>query len=131
MKRLLIALAIALSIYGIAVGTGTLLYTTGTIATGATHSDCDGIKKQLADERYGGHEEDVPQSELKQATKDCLAAHELTEREAFREEYLFWAIWPGVICAVIFLLWPAWSRILHNQEEADLADEAPRLEPGT
>ncbi len=131
MKRLAIAAAIALSIYGLAVGAGSLLYATGVIATGATHSDCDGIKKQLADDRYGGHEDDVPQEELKQATKDCLATHELTEREAFREEYLFWPIWPGVICAAIFLLWPAWSRILENQDEADLAEQASRLEPGT
>ena len=131
MKRLAIAAAVALSIYGIAVGVGTLLYTTGAIATGATHNDCDGIKKQIAEERYGGREKDVPQEELKQATQACLATYELTENEAFREEYLFWSIWPGVISAIVFLLWPAWARILHNQDEADLAEQASRLEPGT
>ena len=130
MQRLLIALVIALGIYGIAVGVGSLLYATGAIATGATHNDCGELKKDIADERYGGDEEHVLQEELKQATIVCLAEHELTEREAFRSEWLFWSIWPGVICAVIFLLWPMWSRTLENQEEAEAAEQAPRLEPG-
>ncbi len=41
MKRIAAAAAIALAIYGLAVGAGSLLYATGTIATGATHNDCD------------------------------------------------------------------------------------------
>lgn len=131
MKRMLIALAMAVGIYAFAAGLGTLLYTTGVIATGATHNDCDSIKKQIADDRYGGQEEDVPQEELKLATQACLETHELTKREAFREEYLFWSIWPSIICAIVYLLWPAWSRILQNQDEADLAEQAPRMEPGT
>jgi hypothetical protein len=130
-KRLLIALAIAAGIYGIAAGTGTLLYTAGVIATGATSNTCDGIKQQIAEDRYNGDEERVPREELKLATQQCLARHELTKEEAFREEYLFWSIWPGVISALVFLLWPAWSRILQNQDEAELAEQAPRLEAGT
>jgi hypothetical protein len=140
MKRILIAVVIALGIYGIAVGTGSILYATGTIATGPTHNDCGELKQVIADREYGGDEEHVPQQQLKQETIDCLAgkglydeegSHFLTEEEAFREEYLFWAIWPGVICAVIFLLWPAWSRTLENQDAADVAEQAARLEPGT
>ena len=41
MKRIVSAAAIALAIYGLAVGAGSLLYATGAIATGATHNDCD------------------------------------------------------------------------------------------
>ena len=67
----------------------------------------------------GIDERDVEQRDIKQRAATCLATHELTEREAFRSEYLFWGAWPAAICAVIFLLWPAWSRILHNQEQSD------------
>jgi hypothetical protein len=139
MKRILVALVIAGGIYGIAVGTGSILYATGTIPTGPTHNDCGDLKGRIADRDYHGNEEEVPQSVLKQETIDCLAgeglyvkegSHFLTEEEAFRSEWLFWSIWPGVICAVIFLLWPMWSRILENQEAAEVAEEAPRLEPG-
>jgi hypothetical protein len=138
-KRLGIAVVIVLGIYGIAVGTGSLLYATGTIATGPTHNDCGDLKQGIADREYHGDEEEVPQSQLKQETIDCLAGeglyteegtHFLTEEEAFRSEWLFWSIWPGVICAVIFLLWPAWTRILLRQDEAEATEEAPRLEPG-
>lgn len=137
-KRLLIAAAIALGIYGAALGTGAALYATGTIATGPTHNNCGDLKPVIADRQYGGDEEEVTQAELKQETIDCLVGtglyveegtHELTEREAFRSEYLFWALWPGVICAVIFLLWPMWSRILIEQEVAEAAGDAPRMEP--
>jgi hypothetical protein len=124
-QRVLIALAIAGVIYGVALGIGSMLFATGAIATGATHNDCEDFRERLAPQ-YGGDEEDVPQSAIKQLAEECLAGHELTEEEAFREEYLFWPAWPAVICAVIFLLWPAWSRILHNQEVAEgLAGEGP------
>lgn len=131
MKRILIAMLIAGGIYGIAVGVGSLLYATGTIATGATHNDCGELKQSIADREYGGDEEKVTQEQLKRETIDCLATHDLTEREAFRTEYLFGAIWPGVICALIFLVWPIWTRVLENQEAADMAEEASHLEPGT
>lgn len=138
MKRFGIAAAIAIVIYAAAVGTGSLLYATGTIATGPTHNDCGDLKPVIANRDHDGDKEEVPQSVLKQETIDCLAGdglyegdgHELTEKEAFQSEYLFWSIWPGVICAVIFLLWPRWSQILENQEQAELAEDAPRLEPG-
>lgn len=131
MKRILIALLIAGGIYGVAVGVGSLLYATGTIATGATHNDCGDLKQSIADREYGGDKDEVTQEQLKHETIECLATHELTAREAFRSEYLFWSIWPGVICALVFLIWPAWTRVLENQDEAELAEEAARLEPGT
>jgi hypothetical protein len=120
MKRLGIALAIAAVLYGAGLGVGSLLYATGVIATGATHNDCEGFREQIA-ERRGIDEEDVEQSEIKALAESCLAGHELTEEEAFREEYLFWPAWPAAICAVIFLAWPVWGRILHNQEDAEIA----------
>jgi hypothetical protein len=129
MKRIGIAMAIALGIYALAVGAGSALYATGLIATGATHNDCADFKETLAP-LYGGEEEDVPQAAIKAEAKRCLAGHELTEREAFRTEYLFWGTWPAVVCAVIFLAWPVWARILSNQEDAEDAAEAARLEMG-
>lgn len=129
-KRLGVAVVIAACIYGIALGVGSLLYATGAIATGATHNDCANFKEQLAPQ-YGGDEEDVPQSAIKALAQDCLAGHELTEREAFRTEYLMWAAWPAVVCAMIFLAWPAWSCALHRQDQAELAEEASRLTMGT
>ncbi len=130
MKRIVMALAIALAIYGAAVGVGSLLYATGAIATGATHNGCAGFRSKIADER-GIDDSDVPQQDVRDATRACLDQHTLTKREAFRSEYLFWSVWPAVICAVIFLAWPAWARILRNQEQAELAEEASRLEMGT
>jgi hypothetical protein len=110
---------------------GSLLYATDTIAIGATHNDCVGYKKEIADER-GIDENDVPQEEIKQRTQTCLDSHELTARDAFRSEYLFWSLWPGIICAVIFLLWPLWARTLNNQEVAeDEEEERERREHGT
>lgn len=123
MGRLLVALAIAAGIYGIALGVGSLLYVTDAIGTGATHNDCADFRRDIAHER-GIDEEDVPQSEIKARTQECLVRHELTAREAFRSEYLFWSIWPGVICAAIVLAWPVWARTLHNQEQADAAEHA-------
>jgi hypothetical protein len=118
LQRLVFALAIAVIIYGVSLSVGLVLYGTGAIATGATHNDCENFREELAPQ-YGGDEEDVPQSAIKALAEECLAGHELTEEEAFREEYLFWPVWPAAICAVIFLLWPAWSRILHHQETAE------------
>lgn len=118
LQRLMVAVLIAAGIYGISVGVGSLLYATGTIATGATHNNCDDFRKDLAEEQ-GIDEEDVRQSDIKRLAETCLASHELTENEAYRTEYLIWAAWPAVICALIFLAWPFWARILHNQEVAD------------
>ena len=120
MKRVGVALAIAAVLYGVGLGVGSLLYATGVIATGATHNDCEGFREQIAEER-GIDEEDVEQRDIKALAEACLAGHGLTEEEAFREEYLLWSAWPAAICAVIFLVWPIWSRILHNQEEAEIA----------
>lgn len=128
-RRIIIALVIAGGIYGISVGIGSVLYATGAIATGATHNDCPNYREDLARE-LDIDEEDVPDERVKSATEECLAEHELTEREAFRSEYLFWPIWPGVISAVVFLLWPLWSNVLHRQEQADIAREAANLDPG-
>lgn len=123
--RILLALLIAGVIYGASLGAGSVLYASGTIATGATHNDCEDFKHLIAEEQ-GIDEEDVEQSEIKARTQECLDDHELTEREAFREEYLFWPVWPAGICALIFLLWPLWARVLSNQEHADEAEgEAP------
>lgn len=121
MGRLLIALAIAGGIYGIALGIGTTLYVTDAIGTGATHNDCADYRKEIADER-GIDEEDVPQRDIKERTQTCLDEHELSAREAYRSEYLFWSIWPGVISALIFLVWPVWARTLHNQDQAETAE---------
>jgi hypothetical protein len=117
-RRLLVAAALALGIYGAAAGAGALLYATGAIAIGPTHNDCEGYRKDIARER-GIDESDVPQSEIKERTAACLAGHKLTEETALREEYLMWAAWPAVVVAVIYLLWPAWARILDRQEAAD------------
>ena len=127
MKRIGVAVALALAIYGVALGVGSLLYATGTIATGATHNDCD---RALIARTLGKAQDDLTQQELKTETAKCLDQHTLTKGDAFRSEYLFWSAWPGVICAVIFLLWPIWTRILRNQEDAERAAEAARLDMG-
>ena len=118
MRRVLTAAIIAAVIYGVALGAGSLLYATGAIATGATHNDCANFAEALAPQ-YGGHKEDVPQSAIRAETERCLAEHTLTAGEAFRSEYLMWSAWPAAICAVVFLLWPHWVRVLRNQERAD------------
>jgi hypothetical protein len=123
-RRLLIAVALALGIYGIALGAGSLLYVTGVIAIGPTHNDCEGYREEIARER-GIKEEDVPQSEIRARTAACLDGHKLSEQQAFREEYLMWAAWPAVVVAVIYLFWPAWARALERQDE----DEAAAGEP--
>lgn len=111
------ALAIALAIYGLAVGAGSLLYVTGAIATGATHNDCD---RAVIARTLGKAQDDVTQQELKTATRKCLDEHQLTQGRAFRSEYLFWGMWPAVICAAVFLAWPVWARALRNQEAAEM-----------
>ena len=118
LQRVALAVTIAAVLYFVGLGIGSLLYATGAIATGATHNDCEEFKKILAPQ-YGGDEEDVPQSAIKALATECLAGHELTEEEAFREEYVVATAWPAAICAVIFLFWPAWAAILHRQELAD------------
>jgi hypothetical protein len=128
MKRIVPAAAIALAIYGLAVGAGSLLYATGAIATGATHNDCD---RAVIARTLGKAEDDLTTQELKAETQKCLSAHTLSKGEAFRSEYLFWSAWPAVICALVFMAWPAWGRILHNQEESDRVEEARRLGMGT
>ncbi len=129
LRRIGIAVAIAAVIYGLALGAGSVLYATGAIATGATHNDCDDFKRAIAKER-GIDAQDVPQQDIKVATQACLDSHELTAGDAFRSEYLLWAAWPGIICAAVFLAWPLWARMLHNQELADAARAAGRSETG-
>ncbi len=129
-KRIGIAVMLAVGIYAVALGVGSVLYATGAIATGATHNNCADFKHVIAVER-GIDQQDVPQADVNARTQACLDGHTLTKGEAFRSEYLFWAAWPGVICAVIFLAWPAWARTLHNQELADAVRDAANLEPGT
>jgi len=125
MKRIVLALALAAGIYGAALGAGTLLYATGAIATGATHNNCPDFHHELAPQ-YGGDAQNVPQSAVKAAAEHCLTGHVLTEREAYRSEYVFWSAWPAVLFAFIFLAWPLWVEILHNQERADGRKEVQR-----
>lgn len=128
MKRILIAIAIAAGIYGIALGVGGIVYATDNIPLGPTHNDCGDLKPVIAEREHGGDEEEVTQEELKQETIDCLAGeglyveegtHYRTEEEVIRE-YILWSIWPGIIVAVIFLLWPVWTQVLLNHEDEDL-----------
>jgi hypothetical protein len=128
MKRMMMAAMIAFGIYGIAVGAGSILYATGAIATGATHNDCD---RAVIARTLGKAEDDVTAQELKVETTRCLSEHTLTKGHAFRSEYLFWSAWPAAICAMVFLAWPAWARILRNQEDAERTAEAARLDMGT
>jgi hypothetical protein len=130
-KRVGLALLIAAAIYGVQLSIGIVLYQTGNIATGATHNDCGNLKQEIADRDYDGDLEEVPQEQLKQESITCLESHELTPEEAFKTEYLFWPIWPALICAGVFLAWPPWARILERQDLADPIEDAPRLEPGT
>jgi len=125
MRRALLALAIAAAIYGAELGAGTLLYVTGSIPTGATHNNCPDFHHELAPQ-YGGDAKDVPQPAVKAAAEHCLSGHTLTEGEAYRTEYVFWAAWPAVLFAIIFLAWPVWAETLHNQEREDGRKEAKR-----
>lgn len=116
-QRIVMAVAIGVAIYALALGAGTLLYRTGAIATGATHNDCADFRAQLAKER-GIDEQDVPQADIGAATAACLDGHTLTKWGAFRSEYLLWSAWPAVICTAVFLAWPVWAGILERQEAA-------------
>ena len=78
-KRLLIALAIAGGIYGVALGAGSFLYATDLIGTGATHNDCEGYREEIAEEQ-GIDEQDVDQDEIERRTEACLDSHELTAK---------------------------------------------------
>jgi hypothetical protein len=102
--RLSIAVLIAAVIYGAGLGVGSLLYATGAIATGATRRPRVSGRRSP---RSGGIDEGRAAGWIK-ARRRRVCGHELTE-EVFRSEYLFWPVWPAAICAVIFLLWPAWS----------------------
>ncbi len=124
LQRVFIALLIAAGIYAVAAGAGLALDATGTIPTGATHNDCENFREDIADEQ-GIDEEDVKQSDIKALAIACLEGHELSKSDALRTEYLTWGAWPAVICAMIFLIWPAWARILHHQEQAELAESEP------
>ena len=118
MKRLGIALLMFAVIYGISVGIGGVLYATDRIATGATHNDCEDFRAIIAEEQ-GIDEEDVPQSEIKARSIECLESHERTPEESFRTSFLIWGAWPALICPLVFLAWPLWARILHNQQLAE------------
>jgi hypothetical protein len=123
MRQLAIAAGIALGIYAIAAGVGLTVFAADAVPTGATHNDCENFREELAPV-LGVDEEDVPQSAIKAEAEECLAGHEREEEDVI-QEYLFWSIWPAAICAAIFLAWPFWARILHNQERADeVAGEA-------
>ena len=100
-------MVIAAVIYGLALGAGSLLYATGAIATGATHNDCENFKEELAPQ-YGATKRTYPRVPSSRSPRSASPGHELTEREAFRTEYLMWAAWPAVVCAMIFLAWPRW-----------------------
>jgi hypothetical protein len=127
MKRIAIAIAIAAGIYGLALAVGGIVYATDNVPTGPTHNECGDLLPVIAEREHDGDEEEVEQEELKQETLDCLAGeglyveegtHFRTEEDVVRE-YIFWSIWPGVIVAVIFLIWPIWTKILLNQEDED------------
>jgi hypothetical protein len=123
MKRLGIAIAIALVIYGISVGVATVIYAGGWMPTGAAHNDCPDYRHEIAEEQ-GIDEEDVEQEQIKAATEACLAEHEREEQDVYRTA-LLWSIWPAVITGLIFLAWPVWTGILHRQEEADPVEGTP------
>ena len=93
--------------------------------TGPTHNNCPDFRHELAPQ-YGGEAKNVPQSAVKAEAENCLAGHTLTEREAYRTEYVFWSAWPAVLFAIIFLAWPVWAETLHNQEREDGRKEAKR-----
>lgn len=107
-------------IYGLMVGMGSVLYAAGAIGQGATHNDCSDYRHAIAVEQ-GISQEDVPQEQIKTATQECLDEHGLSKWEAFRTEYLMWAVWPALVSAGIFFVWPLWAAALHRQE---LDDEA-------
>ena len=130
MKRIGIAILIAVAIYAAMLAFGSALYATGVIGHGATHNDCVNFRADIAEER-GIAEEDVPQAAVKAATEQCLSRHELTKWHAFRTEYLEWAAWPAVVVALIYLGWPLWAEALRRQELADPIADAPGLDLGS
>lgn len=117
MKRLLLAIAIAGAIYAIGAGIGGALWAADSIPIGATHNDCADFKAIIAEER-GIDEEDVEQSDIKALAIECLAGHEREDADVLRD-FLVWSVWPALICAGIFLIWPAWTKTLLNQEAAE------------
>jgi len=117
------AVAIAAGLYAVSLSVGGALYATDNIPLGPTHNDCENFRERLAEEQ-GIDEQDVAQEDIKALAEACLSGHRFDgQSEPFRTEYVVWGMWPGIVCAVVFLLWPAWSRILHNQEVAEAADE--------
>ena len=117
MKRLAIAIAIAAAIYGVGVSIGGILWAADALPRGATHNDCENFKKTIAEEKKID-EEDVKQSEIKALAEECLRGHERDKGHVIHD-FVTWSVWPAVICALIFLAWPAWARALHNQEVAE------------
>ena len=59
MKRIGIAILIAVAIYAAMLAFGSALYATGVIGHGATHNDCVNFRADIAEQR-GIAEEDVP-----------------------------------------------------------------------
>ena len=108
-RRLLAALAIFVVIYLLGFGMGAVLYATGLIGTGPLHTECEDYRAIIA-EREGIDEEDVEQEQIKELAVACHEAEkaQITEREAFRAEYLFWPLWPAAI--VVLTTLPALSR---------------------
>ena len=129
MRRLWVAIAIAIGIYALAVGIGSIIYAAGWMPTGAAHNDCANYRQTIAEEQ-GIDEEDVAQEDIKQASIACLETHERDAEDVFKT-YLFWSAWPAVITAAIFLAWPAWAAALHRQEQTETVADAPahRTEP--
>jgi hypothetical protein len=113
----LVALAIAAAIYGIGVSVGAVLWATDALPRGATHNDCENFAKIIAKEK-GISKEDVEQSDIKALAEECLAGH-VREESAVLHDFVTWSVWPAVICAMIFLIWPAWARTLDNQDAAE------------
>lgn len=122
MKRLLIALAIAGAIYGVGVGVGSALWALDALPTGATHNDCSDFAKTIAEEQ-GINEEDVDQADIKALAEECLAGHERETSEVIHD-FITWSVWPAVICAAIFLIWPVWTKTLFNQQAAEGGEDA-------
>ena len=128
MKRLLTAIAIAAAIYGIGLGVGTALWAADRLPTGATHNDCSDFAKILAEEQ-GIDEEDVAQEDIKALAIECLAGHE-RETSDVLHDFITWSVWPALICAGIFLVWPAWTKTLLNQEAAEKREGDVKSEHG-
>jgi hypothetical protein len=72
-RRLVIALVIFGGIYGVAMGTGFILYKTEAIGTGPLHTECPDFKPIIAEEQ-GIDEEDVEQEDIKARATACHEA---------------------------------------------------------